>query len=209
MTGEFGLRRAATIDDLLQSRVHAQVSTVMPSAATDGRGTLAPMSRALLVIDVQNEVVNPAFNRDHVVSTIVGLVDQSRAQGTPVVWVQHNDPWLAVGSPEWQIVEELTPAQGEARIDKQYRSAFEDTDLADIVSGVDELIVCGAETNYCIRHTIHSALDRGFCVTLVGDAHTCTADDAARIIAEQNANFGRYELPGRVCRVRDAAEVFG
>lgn len=166
------------------------------------------MSRALLVIDVQNDVVNPTFNRDDIVSTIAGLVDRARADGTPVVWVQHNDPWLVVDSQDWQIVDELTPAPGEARIDKQYRSSFEDTDLADVLAGVDELIVCGAETNYCIRHTIHAALERGYSVTLVGDAHTCTADDAERVIAEQNANFARYELPGRVARVRQAAEVF-
>jgi nicotinamidase-related amidase len=167
------------------------------------------MSRALLVIDVQNDVVNSAFNRDAVVSTIAGLVDRARADGTPVVWVQHNDPWMLVDSQDWQIVEELAPAPGEARIDKQYRNSFEDTALADVVAGVDELIVCGAETNYCIRHTIHSALDRGYNVTLVGDAHTCTANDAERVIAEQNANFARYELPGRTCVVRPSDEVFG
>lgn len=180
----------------------------MGLAASAATGTLAAMSRALLVIDVQNDVVNPAFNRDAVVSTIARLVDRARADGTPVVWVQHNDPWLVVGSHGWHIVEDLTPAVGETRIDKQFRSSFEDTALADVVAGVDELIVCGAETNYCIRHTIHSALERGFSVTLVGDAHTCTADDAERVIAEQNANFARYELPGRTCVVRPSAEVF-
>jgi nicotinamidase-related amidase len=166
------------------------------------------MSRALLVIDVQNDVVNSTFNRDDVVATIADLVGEARANGTPVVWVQHNDPWLTVGSQDWQIVEELTPVEGEARIDKQYRSSFEDTELAEVVAGVDELIVCGAETNYCIRHTIHAALERGFSVTLVSDAHTCTADNAEQVIAEQNANVAHYELPGRACVVRPAADVF-
>lgn len=166
------------------------------------------MSRALLVIDVQNDVVNGAYRRDEVVAGVAGLVHQARANHIPVVWVQHNDPWLAVGSRDWQIVDELQPAPGEARIDKQFRSSFEDTQLADILDDVDEVIVCGAETNYCIRHTIHAALERGFSVTLVGDAHTCTADNAEQVIAEQNANFGHYQLPGRTCVVRPADEVF-
>ncbi len=134
------------------------------------------MKRALLVIDVQNDVVNPTFNRAEVVTAIAALVEQARANGRPVVWVQHNHPWLTVDSPEWQIVEELVPASDEVRIDKKYRSAFEDTGLA--------------------------ALERGFNVTLVGDSHTCTAENAAEVIAEQNANFGLYELPvlGEVAR---------
>ena len=165
------------------------------------------MSRVLLVIDVQNDVVAAAHRRDEVVATIAGLVDQARAHNVPIVWVQHEDPWLCPDTPDWQIVAQLQPLPDEARIRKQYRSSFEQTDLAQILDDADELIICGAQTNYCIRHTVHAALDRGYNVTLIGDAHTTEGSNAAGVIAEQNENLQHYDLPGRRCTVVAAADV--
>ncbi len=165
------------------------------------------MRRALLVIDVQNDVIGNAAGAAQVVDNVRTLVGHCREHGVPVVWVQHNDPWLPRDSEGWQIVSSLQPAPGEARVDKQYRSSFEQTDLQALLAQRQELIVCGAETNYCIRHTVHAALERGFSITLVGDAHTCSGPDALAVIAEQNANLASYELPGRRCRTLTTAEV--
>lgn len=179
--------------------------------------TLAERSgRALLVIDVQNDVVEQAYDRDAVVARISTLVDGARTGGVPVVWIQHNDEYLAPGSDPWQIVGALTPGEGEPRIDKQYRSSFESTSLEDALAalGVDELVLCGAETNNCVRHTMHAALERGYDVTLVSDAHTTwhgtwgdVTVDGAPIIAEQNRNAGDYRLPGRRSATQTTAEV--
>src|SRR4051812_41440589 len=129
---------------------------------------------ALLVIDVQNGVVKEAHERDAVVANIGSLVEQARRDAVPVVWVQHSDDGLASGSEDWRIVPELMPADAEPLLEKHYGDAFEDTPLERVLSdlGVGRLIVTGAETDACIRSTLHGAFTRGYDATLVSDAHT-------------------------------------
>jgi len=129
---------------------------------------------ALLVIDVQNGVVATAHQRDAVVANIGRLVDRARRQRVPVVWVQHADEQLTPGSESWQIVPELAPDDAEPLITKSYGDAFESTGLEDVLCtlGVGRLVVAGAQTDACIRSTLHGALVRGYDTTLVSDAHT-------------------------------------
>jgi nicotinamidase-related amidase len=170
--------------------------------------------RALLVIDVQTGVVQYAFERDRVVGNVRTLVDEARRAGLPVIWVQHNDAELPIGSDDWQLAAGLEPLPDEARVDKQYRSSFEATDLEEVLAGhgIGSLVVCGAETNFCIRHTLHAALERGYDVTLVADAHTAldsTWEDppipAELVIEELNRSYRDYQLPGRRCDVASTA----
>ena len=168
--------------------------------------TLARGGSALLVIDVQVGVVGEAYKREETIAAIQVAIAKARAAGIPVIWVQHSDSGLVLESPEWEIVEELTPEAGDRKIRKTFRSSFEATDLEAILVelGVDHLYICGAETNNCVRHTSHAAMERGYDVTLISDAHTTTGFewngyiiDAARVIDEHNINFLDYELPGR------------
>src|SRR3954468_23963394 len=117
---------------------------------------------ALLVIDVQNGVVAEAHERDAVVANIGGLVERAREAQVPVVWVQHNDPHLARGSDDWRIVPELAPDEAEPLIEKSYGDAFEDTGLETVLAdlGVGRLVIAGAETDACIRSTLHGAFTR-------------------------------------------------
>ena len=160
--------------------------------------------KALIVIDVQNGVVEYARHRDETVARISELVDKARASDTDVIWVQHSEDEMPIGSQYWQIVPELKPNDGEKIIQKLWRSSFEETDLEGVLEelNVDHLIVTGAQTNYCVRHTIHAAIERGLDVTLVEDAHT-TMDEswngspipAEFIIAELNRSCSNYDLP--------------
>ena len=129
---------------------------------------------AVLVIDVQNEVVEDAFFRDQVIANINTLIESARKSSVPVIWVQHSDEGLPIDSHGWQIVPELIPLEGERIIQKTFRSSFEASNLEDTLSelGVSKLFICGAQTNNCIRHTSHNALDRGYDVVLVSDAHS-------------------------------------
>src|SRR5260221_2510345 len=129
---------------------------------------------ALLVIDVQTGVVAAAHERDAVVANVGSLVEKARREKVPVVWVQHFDEGLQKGSDDWGIVPELAPVEAEPHIDKSYGDAFEDTNLETVLSGigVGRLLVVGAETDACIRSTLHGALVRGYDATLVSDAHT-------------------------------------
>lgn len=160
---------------------------------------------ALLVVDVQNGVVEGATERDTVVSNVGSLVEKARQEEIPVVWVQHNDEGLARGSDEWQIVPELSPAETEPLVEKSYGDSFEDTTLETVLSGlgVGRLLVVGAQTDACIRSTLHGALARGYDATLVSDAHT-TEDQTAwgapppdQVIAHTNLYWSSQTAPGR------------
>ena len=162
--------------------------------------------QALLVIDVQTNVVMDAWHRDEVITNINSLIVKARQARTPVIWIQHSDDDLEIGTDGWQIVSELTPLANEPNIRKSYRSSFEQTTLEETLAqlSVGHVFICGAETDNCVRHTSHAALERGYDVTLVKDAHT-TSDGpgdsgtlfASAIIEEQNRSFLNYELPGR------------
>ncbi len=140
---------------------------------------------ALLVIDVQNGVVAGAPRRDEVVANISSLVDRARAEEVPVVWVQHYDDNLPRDSEVWQYVPELVREDSEPLVHKTYGDSFEGTDLEERLAerGVGQLIVTGAQTDACVRSTIHGAFTRGYDVTLVGDAHTTEdlSDTARRL----------------------------
>jgi nicotinamidase-related amidase len=172
--------------------------------------TLNRTKSALVVIDVQVGVVAEAFKGNEVMANIKSAVEKARATGVQVVWVQHSEEEMPIGSPQWEIVPELIPAISETIIRKTFRSSFVDTELSDVLAtgDVGHLIVCGAETNNCVRHTCHTALELGYDVTLIEDAHTTTGFewngyvvDAARVVDEQNLNFMDYRLPGRASKV--------
>ena len=129
---------------------------------------------ALLVIDAQKGVIAEAYQHDVVIANIRTLVDKARIEGVPIVWVQHSDEDMQKGSEAWEYVPELSRREPEPLVDKLYGDSFEGTDLEEVLAGagVGHLIVAGAETDACIRSTVHGAFTRGYDVTLVGDAHT-------------------------------------
>src|SRR3989475_11549938 len=160
---------------------------------------------ALLVVDVQNGVVGGAHQRDAVVANIGSLVEKARRERVPVVWVQHSDEGLEKGSDDWRIVPELAPGDAEPLVEKSYADSFENTTLENVLSGlgVGRLVVVGAQTDECVRSTLHGALVRGYDATLVKDAHT-TEDLTAwgapppdQVIAHTNLYWTDQRGPGR------------
>lgn len=170
---------------------------------------------ALLVIDVQNDVVGGAHERDAVVANILMLTEKARAASVPVVWVQHNDPGMTPGSDGWALVPELSRAESEPLVHKSYGDSFEETDLEDVLAarGVGRLVVAGAQTDGCIRSTLHGALVRGYDAVLVSDAHT--TDDLSEwgaptpdlVITHTNLYWGDQRAPGRDAGTVTTAEV--
>ena len=170
---------------------------------------------ALLVIDVQNDVVAKAHRRDEVVANIRNLVGKARAEHVPVIWVQHSDDNLPMNSDGWKYVPELQRQEPEVLIHKHYGDSFEDTTLEHELERLDvgRLIVTGAQTDACIRSTIHGALVRGYDVTLVEDAHT-TEDQTAwgapppeQVIAHTNLYWQFQSAPGRKGGVTPTKDV--
>ncbi|CAG6396146.1 cysteine hydrolase [Streptomyces cocklensis] len=160
---------------------------------------------ALLVIDVQNGVVAGAHDRDTVVGNIAVLVDRARAEGAPVVWVQHNSDQLVSGTESWHYVPELVRAEAEALVQKTYPDSFEATDLESVLAGagIGRLVVAGAQTDECVRSTLHGAITRGYDVTLVEDAHTTEdltsfgAPPPDKVITHTNLYWRYHTAPGR------------
>ncbi len=170
---------------------------------------------ALLVIDVQNNVVGQAHQRETVLANIAGLVDRARAENVPVVWVQHSDDEMPIDSEGWQIVPELEPGPSEPIVRKLYGDSFEATELEALLAerGVGRLIVTGAQTDACVRSTIHGAFTRGYDTTLVGDAHT-TEDLSAwgapppdQVISFTNLYWQFQTAPGRTAAVVETKDV--
>ncbi len=172
---------------------------------------------ALLVIDVQEAVVADAWDRDRIVGNVALAVERARAAGVPVFWIQHEDDELVNGSAGWQWVEELRPREGEPRVHKRFNSAFEDTPLLAALdaAGVSRVVIAGAATNWCIRASAYGALERGFDLTLVSDAHT-TGDmeptpgqvvSARTVIDDLNAAMRWLSYPGRRNEAVPAADL--
>ncbi len=115
---------------------------------------------ALLIVDMQNGVVSAVHGRDAAIRNVGIVIAKARQAGIPVVWVRHASEQLCVGTDRWQIVSELVPADAEPLIAKRYGDAFEDTNLEDVLAGlgVGRLVVVGAQTDECIRSTIHGAM---------------------------------------------------
>lgn len=170
---------------------------------------------ALLVVDVQNDVIADAWQPAPVIANIASLVAKARSTGTQVVWVQHSDAGMPRGSKEWELVPELIRLDGEPQIHKSYGDSFEDTDLEDVLAtgGVGRLVVVGAETDVCIRSTIHGGFARGYDVTLVGDAHTGSdksdqgAPPAEKVIAHTNLYWQFQRAPERTAAVVATGDV--
>jgi nicotinamidase-related amidase len=170
---------------------------------------------ALLVVDVQRGVVEGAHERAAVVANVGSLVEKARREQIPVVWVQHSDEQLARGSDDWRIVPELAPDDAEPLVEKHYGDSFDDTTLETVLSGlgVGRLVVAGAQTDGCIRSTLHGALVRGYDATLVSDAHTTEdltpwgAPPPDQVIAHTNLYWSDQTAPGRTAGTVETKEV--
>ncbi|WP_431277703.1 cysteine hydrolase family protein [Leifsonia poae] len=171
---------------------------------------------AVLVIDLQRDVVDGCFDGVGVVERAAVLVDRARASGVPVVWVQHEEDEMPRGSDGWQLADGLNPADGESVVFKNYRDSFADTNLDEVLEALDvtRLVVAGAQSDYCIRTTTQSAAVRGYDVTLVSDAHTtCDSEwegvevTGEQIVAHTNRYFSGLRYPNQIFGIARHDEV--
>ncbi len=156
------------------------------------------MAKALVVIDVQKGMFAfPDFqphDGEAVVDRIADLIARARAAGTEVLFVQHDggpDHPLHPGKPGFAFHDKLTPQPSDLVTVKSQSSAFHGTNFDQKLKegGIDHLIITGMQSEYCVDSAIRGAVERGYAVTLVSDAHS-TGDTrlakAKDIIAIQN-----------------------
>lgn len=161
---------------------------------------------ALLIIDVQNGVVENASEKDAVVAQIIRAIDSAREKNLPVIWVQHSEDEMPIGSHSWEIIPELTPEPHDGRIDKVHGSSFQDTDLADVLKehDISHLYITGAQSENCVNATTLDALERGYRVSLVSDAHT--TDDGS-VVATINGKFVESSARGEAVEVKNLDQL--
>lgn len=174
---------------------------------------------ALLVIDVQQAVVEGAVDVLGVLGRINTLLMRARDLGTPVIFIQHEDPddvELRNGSPGWQLADGLDYQENEPIVAKTYRDSFAQTTLNDLLKqyGAGRLIITGAQSDYCVQTSALSALQHGYDVTLVSDAHTTCATgpddggiDGESVIDFINGHFASLRHPSRSIEVLPASKV--
>jgi nicotinamidase-related amidase len=146
--------------------------------------------KALVVIDVQQGIVRAPqiHDADAVLTRIRSLQDRARLAGVPVVHVQHDGPRghrVEKGSSGWNIEPAVAPSSNEQVIHKRASDAFFETPLLEELRrfGVEQIIVAGCMTQYCVDTTCRRAVTLGLDVVLACDAHT-TADEG-QLLAEQ------------------------
>jgi nicotinamidase-related amidase len=148
-----------------------------------------------------------SWEASRVIGNVARAVDRARQAGVPVIWVQHESDDLPRDSASWQLVPELVPAAGEKRVYKRFPSSFEETDLEQSLAqgGTTHIFLAGAQTNWCIRATAYAALDRGYDLTLLKDAHTTAGIElgngsrveAPSMVADLNVAMKWLSYPGR------------
>ncbi|NTW90726.1 MAG: cysteine hydrolase, partial [Erysipelotrichaceae bacterium] len=139
--------------------------------------------KALCIIDVQNAMIqgnNPVYRSNEVLHNIKELIDKARKQLVPIIYVQHNEEGseFQKGLDSWEIVDMIKPHKDDPIVHKTYSDSFKDTNLKEILDqyNINELIVVGMQTDYCVNATSLRANELDYDVTIVSDAHS-TFDD--------------------------------
>lgn len=156
----------------------------------------------VIVIDLQTAMFDgvaepPLFNADTLTQRTCDIIDWARRTGHPVAFIRHDGPEgdpLAPGQPGWPVWSALGQADDEQTFSKTVRDSFSNPQLGAWLADLDapEVIILGAQTDYCIAGTVQGALAGGLKVTVVSDAHSTVDqpdDPAASIIDRYNAQF--------------------
>jgi nicotinamidase-related amidase len=180
------------------------------------RRSIGGMPRALVVIDMQAALVPAMWRGDELAERLGGLVEEARANGVPVVYLQQDGPPdspYAPGAPGWRLDARVRPAADDIVIRKTATDGFFRTELERELRdrGIDTLVVTGVASDFCVDSTVRSALSHGFDVQLVTDGHSTgerpglTPED---IIAHHNGVLGFGTHPGGTVELVASADVF-
>ncbi|TDK31804.1 cysteine hydrolase [Rhizobium deserti] len=156
----------------------------------------------ILVVDLQtgmlDGIAEPALrDAEALVARVCDILSWAREQGRPIAFIRHDGPAgdpLAPGQPGWPVSPALGQREEEPTFGKTIGDAFSNPDLADWLRRLDagEIVLVGAQTNFCIAATLSGALAAGLKVTIVSDGHS-TVDlpdkSAEQIILRYNAQF--------------------
>ena len=165
---------------------------------------------ALVIVDVQRLLVDglEPSRRERFLSTVADLRRRARAAGAPVIYIRHQDEEFVPGSAAWHIASEIAPGEGDPIVEKRFRDSFRETSLEDVLErlGVEQLVVCGMQTEFCVDATIREAERRGYRVTLVEDGSATFA--AGGLSEDQIREHVHRVARGKVADIAPASAIF-
>lgn len=166
--------------------------------------TLDPSRTALIVVDMQNDFVDPDGSlfvpaAPSTLPAIEALVERVRKSGARVVFTRDThtsddrefEIWpvhCVQGSWGWQLVERLQPQPGDHIVHKARYDAFYGTELEHLLSRIwkiETVIIVGTVANICVAQTAASAGLRWFDVVVPADGISAlTAFDQASTLRQ-------------------------
>ena len=125
-----------------------------------------PKVNAVLIIDLQEKIIRPIFNKDTIIKNIKKLIDAYQILEENIFVSEQNPLKLGLTIPE------LLPKAGFKKFEKmEFSLAKIEEFLKELkAKKITNLIVCGIETHICIQQTVLDCLQKGFEVILVSDA---------------------------------------
>lgn len=157
------------------------------------------MKKGLLIIDVQNAMITvekPVYEANRVIQNIQSLIKKARKKNIPVIYVQHNEKGSEFenGTDTWQIYEGIKPEASDCIIQKTESDSFYDTPLKAVLeqNQINQLVIVGMQTDYCINATSTRAVELGFEVTLIKDAHSTWDSDEKSAIDIINSHHDKW-----------------
>jgi nicotinamidase-related amidase len=168
--------------------------------------------KALLIIDMQTGLFgknSPRFDALNVIDRINKLSDIISLNNGKVIFIQHNGPQgdvFETNTDGWKILPELVRRKNDIVIQKTVCDSFYRTELDTILRGnkINEIIITGCATDFCIDTTIRSAVSKNYDVTVVSDAHT-TSDrphlKAEEVIQHHNWVWRDLITPSKAVKV--------
>lgn len=178
-----------------------------------------PRSAALVVIDVQNAIDDPAWgprNNAGAEANIAVLLGAWRSTGRTIFHVRHDSTFAKSpyrpGQSGNDFKPEAVPLAGEVVIAKRVNSAFIGTDLESALrrGGHDTLVVAGVLTHNSVEATVRMAGNLGFNTLVVADA-TWAVDKVdlrgRRWSAEDVHQLSLANMAGEYATIVDTASV--
>jgi nicotinamidase-related amidase len=159
------------------------------------------MKKALIIIDMQMMPFvwkdyggKEIWESERLLRNVAGLINKARAANALVYYIMHTergDSPRAEGQPLWQVHPEIAPEEADPRIVKYHPDMFQDTELDGILKkeGIENLVLCGLQTEYCVDTACRSAYAHGYRTELAMDGHSTFDSNGLRaeqIVAHHN-----------------------
>jgi nicotinamidase-related amidase len=171
-------------------------------------------SSVLLVIDVQMIMFEPVpvYQANLVLKNIKSLIAYYRQHHLPIIFIQHDgteEQPFGIGKPGWTLHKDIFTVGDEILIHKNFPDAFQKTDLNTILKEleINDLVIVGMQTEYCIDTTCRSAFSLGYNVTLVEDAHSTMDGSKSQISAKQKINHHNNVLGSCFANVQPTQKI--